>query len=569
MFKILGFLKPYSFFIFISLLCSFLNVLISLSIPYIMQNLMDSAIKVNLPVFKKYLYASGFLIAFAMIIIYFKKYSTNLYTFSFTKDMRNRLAKHIQSLPIYKLKKYTSGDLVSRMNNDLTIISNYLSNIPEVFFEPLLFITALIYMLYISWKLTLATILLIPISSILYDKINKPIQKHSKDLMEEYSKLNFMLQDVIGGINILKAFNLKDVLTGKFNIVTESIKTKGLKINKLNSYLTPIFLALRLIPQLVYPLYGGYLALNKEISLGSLFAYGMLIGYVFGPVESILSFIGQVRETKPAIKRIFEILKETGESNVGTATLIKNSLYPIEFNNVTFSYDDNVTVLNNISLRLPKGTTTAIVGPSGSGKSSLLKLLCRFYNSASGTINIFGNNLNDYSCEESRNLISYMSQESYLYPLTIAENIAIGRPNAEMDEIINAAKLANADDFIMKLPKGYDTLLSERGANLSGGQCQRISLARIILKNTPIILLDEPTASLDTQSEALIQASLDEFTKDKTVLIVAHRLSTIINSDKIIVINDGNIDEVGTHKELMVKEGIYKKLYLCQEVEAC
>lgn len=569
MFKILGFLKPYSFLIFISFLCSFLNVLINLSIPYIMQKLMDSAINVNLMIFKKYLYASALLIAFEVIITYFKKHSTNSYNFSFMKDMRNSLAKQIQSLPIYKLKKYTSGDLISRMNNDLTIISNYLSSIPEAFFQPLLFITALIYMLYISWKLTLATILLIPISSILYDKINKPIQSHSKDLMEQYSKLNFMLQDIIGGINILKAFNLKDTLASKFNIVTESIKTKGLKINKLNSYLTPIFLALRLIPQLVYPLYGGYLALNKEISLGNLFAYGMLISFVFGPVESILNIKGQVRETKPAVNRIFEILKETGENNTGTAVMKKDSLYPIEFNNISFSYDDNVTVLNNISLKIPKGTTTAIVGPSGSGKSSILKLLCRFYNPSSGVINIFGNNLNDYSYEKSRDLISYMSQESYLYPLTIAENIAIGKTNASMDEIINAAMLANAHDFIMELPKGYDTLLSERGANLSGGQCQRLSLARIILKNAPIILLDEPTASLDTQSEALIQASLDKFTKGKTVLIVAHRLSTIINADKIIVVSNGNIAEIGTHKELLLREGIYKKLYVSQEVEAC
>lgn len=530
---------------------------------------MNAAIKMNFSVFKHYLYISAILIVFAMVNTYFSKYSTNRYDLSFTKDIRNRLAKHIQNLPIFTLKKYTSGDLVSRMNNDLPIVSKFLISIPQIIFQPLLLSVALIYMFCISWKLTLATLFLIPISSILFDKINKPIQNHSKALMEEYSKVNLMLQDVIGGINVLKAFNLKNQLAAKFNIVTEEIKSKGLKIDKLNAYLSPVFLALRLIPQLVYPLYGGYLALNKEISLGHLFAYGILISYVFGPVESILSFKGQIRETKPAVKRIFQILRETGENTKETAIFQKDSLNPIEFHNISFSYNENNPIINNISFSLSKGTTTAIVGPSGSGKSSILKLLCRFYDPIYGNINLFGNNLKEYSYEKCRNLISYMSQESYLYPLTIAENIAVGKSDATMEEIINAAKAANADDFIMKMPQGYSTNVCERGAKLSGGQCQRISLARIILKNTPIILLDEPTASLDIQSEALIQDSLKKFTKDKTVLIVAHRLSTIVNADNIMVLSNGNIIEIGTHKELIEKQGIYKKLYMNQEVETC
>ena len=261
------------------------------------------------------------------------------------------------------------------------------------------------------------------------------------------------------------------------------------------------------------------------------------------------------------MERIFEILHETEENTDEASVVKKHSLNPIEFHNISFAYEENNTVINDISFNLSEGTTTAIVGASGSGKSSILKLLCRFYNPISGNINLFGNNLDEYSYKKSRNLISYMSQESYLYPLTIAENISIGKPHATIQEIIDAAKSANAHDFIMEMPNGYDTLVSERGGNLSGGQCQRISLARIILKDAPIILLDEPTASLDAQSEKLILASLDKFIKNKTVLIISHRLSTIINADNIMVLSHGNIEEIGTHKELIEKQGNEWNIY--------
>jgi ABC-type multidrug transport system fused ATPase/permease subunit len=558
-------LKPYGFWIFMSILCSLGDVILKLLIPYIMKGLMDTATDKNFALFSYYLYISVGLIILGMIIAYLGKYSTKRYNLSFIRDMKNHITEHVQRMPIYISKNYSSGDIISRVNNDLSIISNFYNNIPVIIFQPVLMIIALIYMFLISWKLTLATIILIPITSIIFDKINSPIQAYSKDLMEQSSILNTLFKDSIGGIYVLKAFNLQETLTKRFRVVAENIKSKNLKIAKTNAYLTPVFLALRLIPQLIYPLYGGFLTLNKEMSLGSLFAFGTLIGYVFGPVESILSFRGQIRETKPAINRISELLHEPLEPNDGITIEKNNGLDSMEFDGVAFSYDGDASskekTLNNISLNITKGNMTALVGPSGSGKSTILKLICGFYKPTSGSIKLFDKDITEYKIEDFRSQISYMSQESYLYPSTIAENIAIGNSDATMDEIITAAKTANAHDFITKLSKGYDTFVGEKGNFLSGGECQRIALARMILKNSPIILMDEPTSSLDPKAEALIQDALSKLIKNKTVLVVAHRLSTIKEAHQIIVLEKGFIKECGNHEDLMERDGLYKILY--------
>lgn len=573
--KAAKFFKPYRFWIIVSFFCALLNSFFSVCVPYMMQHLMDTAVSSDFYTFKKYLYLTGVIVVIEAVVIFFEKYYTNLCSITYRHDMRSNIADHVQDLPVNVLKNYNSGDIVSRMNNDLQIICDFFKGIPELIFQPLLMIVSIIYMLTISWKLLIATLVLIPISSVVFNKINKPIEVYSKELMEESSVVNSMLQDVIGGMYILKAFNLKNVLTSKFAKVTDNIKNKGLKKARLNAYLTPVFLALRLIPQLICPLYGGYLAMNKEISAGDLVAFIMLISNVFLPVEKILTFLSQVRETNPAFNRMINLLEEPVENKNGTAVKIHTNSEPLEFSNVTFSYDSKVNILSNVSFKIEKGTTTAIVGPSGTGKSTILKLICKFYAPSCGTIKMFGNDIKNCTDESIRHLISYMSQESYLYPVTIAENIGIGRPGAAQEEIINAAKAANAHDFIMQLPQGYHTVMTERGGNLSGGQCQRISLARMILKNAPLVLLDEPTSALDLQSEALIQDSLKKFTKNKTVIIVAHRLSTIKDADQIMVLDGNNIRECGTHEELMRKNGLYKMLYssqlapVCEEADVC
>jgi len=347
-----------------------------------------------------------------------------------------------------------------------------------------------------------------------------------------------------------------------------------------------------------------------------LFSFGTFIGYVFDTVESMFGLLGKMREAKPAFDRISEIIDHPtekydglvptdgrintsapdiavaeshtpaagGESAVNVAfketdsndsienltPAVRGNLSeygnnieysPIEFDQVCFSYDNKTDVLKNVSFKLEKNKTTALVGASGSGKSTIIKLICGFYNVHGGTIKIYGKDLDKCNIKKVRELISLMSQDVYLFPATIKENISLGRNDASPEEIIEAAKMANAHNFIMKLPDGYNTVVGEMGNNLSGGQCQRIMLARAILKNAPILLLDEPTAYLDTQSEKLLQEALERFMENRTVLAIAHQLSTIKNADRVIVLNNGSIVEEGCHESLINGDTIYKRLY--------
>jgi len=554
-------LRPYYLIIFVCSLILLCDAAIKVGIQYGIQKVMDSVVNKNSSVFIKYLWFSIALTTLGMVIAYFSKYFSEKFCNLFNYNTRNSLISHVQELPIYALKKYSSGDLVSRMNNDLPILIQFLNGSLQCISNLVLIILASAYMIYISPKLFLITFILMPLSTLIYDKINKPAQEYSSKLMKDSSKVNNILQDVLSGMYVLKSFKLEKTFLKKFEDISKGIKFKNLKIDKLNAYLTPIFLIVKLAPQLIYITYGGYLAIHKEMSIGGLFAFSTLVFYVAGPVEIILNFIGSARGSIPAVKRIFEIIDLTVEENNKKDLKVDYKSDPIEFENAAFSYDGKNKVFQNISFKAPKSSYTALVGSSGIGKSTILKLICGFYKLDDGKIKIFGNDISDVNIKNVRKIITYMSQENYLYPITISENIAMGKENASMEEIIKAAKLANAHEFIEKLPRGYDTLIREGGGGLSGGQCQRIALARMILKDAEVVLLDEPTAALDAKAEAILSETLEKITKNKTVIVVAHKLATIKNASNIIVFDKNGIIEMGTHKKLMENKGAYKRLY--------
>lgn len=563
--SILPYLRPYAHFLLLAVLCSMVNGIIAILITCVIKSLGDKLGKLQFEGFYSMLYIIAGLVIAGMIFTYFESYTTSKYLTGSMKDLRDGITDHIVKLPVWDVRKYHSGEINSRLNNDISIISDFLGQIPHYMYQPVIFAGAFFYMFTISWKLLLACTILIPISSMIFDKINMPIQKLSKKRLEAIAKSNAEFTDMINGIYVVKSFNMTERLSKEYETAARRIEEKSLHIDRLNACLYPVFLALRFIPQLICPIYGGYLMIKGEMTTGGLMAFLMLIWYVFMPVEELLNFISRLRAVRPAAGRVFEIMDIEAELSEGQELKIVDGQAAIEFDKVSFSYDkdggENRKILDNISFSINKGKTTALVGHSGCGKSTILNLLCGFYKCDKGSIKLYGSHMSYYNLHSIRHLISVVSQSSYLFPATVLENIAYGRPGASRKEIIEAAKSADAHEFIVKLPQGYDTPVSERGKSLSGGQCQRIALARAILKDAPILLLDEPTSALDIQSETILMKSLKKFTKGRTVIVIAHRLSTIMDADEILVINEGQVYEKGTHKELMEKQGLYSMLY--------
>lgn len=555
------FLRPLRGWIILNCIAAFLKGMITIYFAFATRNLTDMAINRQVSEFKSHVCFTIIIVAVGIIVGYIQKYSSVRYKGEFAYNIRNYIVKHITDLPLKVKEKYHSGDIVSRINNDISIVTELVGSIPEFVLNPVMFIAAFIYMYSISWKLLLCSVILMPLTGYLFNMISKPVEKNSRQIMENTAKINALAKDTINGAHILKAFNLEETLFKKYKKNINDMINKGEKMAKIGASLTRLFLALRYIPQLIIPLFGGYLAIKGEITVGQLLASTQLIWYLFTPVEALLGLNKQMRLAIPAVDRAFEIINEEIEIQSGEEFKIKDSYPAVEFSEVCFGYNEETPVLNNISFELTKGTVTAIAGPSGCGKTTILKLLCSFYKNYEGNVGVLGNNLKDCSPSDVRRNISYVSQSTYLFPTTILENIAYGMEGARKDEIIKAARLANAHDFIMKLPDGYNTVIGDGSIKLSGGEQQRISLARAILKDGQILLLDEATSALDLESESLVQKSLQEFMKNRTVLVVAHRLSTIKNADMILVMKDGEIIERGVHKELIGRDSFYKRLY--------
>ena len=562
--KLLPYITTYRFWMTLLILSAILGGVIEVVYPFFLMKLTDAAINTQSDQFQLLIYWALITMLINVGVTFMRGQVSARYEAYTIRDFRDQITAHIQKLPISYLDTLHSGDLVSRLNNDVEKIAGLLKRVQEFIQQPLIFILGFTYMAVISWKLLLATCILIPISAILFDKVIKPIQLDSQSEMEELARANAVTQDAIRGIYIVKAFNLQKILTKKVQEIAKNIEDAGLSIAKRSAISTALFLALRYIPQLVCPLYGGYLAFQGEITLGALLASMTLIWMVFLPVEKMLGWLREIRQVAPAIERIFELLEHPVESASSQAFEPITESSPVKMDHITFQYNEGEKILDDFHLLVEEGQTIGLVGPSGCGKSTVLALLCGFYKPQSGAIKIYGNDLFDTNLSEVRTKISLVSQETYLFPTTIKSNIAYGRVGASDDEIVAAAKAANAHDFIMEQPNGYETQSGEWGAKLSGGQRQRIALARAILKDAPILLLDEPTSALDTQSEAIIQEVLERLMRGKTVIIVAHRLSTLRNVDKILVLDQGQIREIGTHLELMRTDSLYKRLYLKQ-----
>ena len=538
--------------------------------PFLLKTLTDAAVSKQTERFWQLVLVAVGAMAVDTILRYCSRIVTTRYEIYTIRDLRNRVAAHIQRLPISYTNSVHSGDLVSRLNNDMDRIAQLPRRASELVMQPVVFLLGFSYLLFLSWKLLLATCILIPVSAVLYDKVVKPMQAHSQKELEHLARANAVTQDAIQGIYIIKAYNLQKLLTEKYQKIAENVRKEGLEIDRRRALEFAVFLMLRYIPQLVAPLYGGYLAFRGEISVGALIASNYLIWMVFIPVETMLGWIRSLREVAPAVERVFEILDQPAEDGIAGEFAPVKDAKAVSFESVSFHYGEETQILDDFTLEVDEGQVVALVGSSGCGKSTVLKLLCGFYRPQQGEIRIAGQDIVLSGIREARKRVSLVSQETYLFPTTIAENIAYGKVGASQQEIEEAARAANAHDFITGLPQGYQTQVGEWGSRLSGGEKQRISLARAILKDAPILLLDEPTSALDAQSEAVVQEALERFMQGRTVLVIAHRLATIKNVDQIVVLDQGRLVERGTHAELMGAETLYQRLYLKQtDLEGC
>lgn len=567
--RLLNFVLAYRLWLTLAILSACGQAGLNIGFAFLTRHLTDAALAMQMQRFLTSLYLALALLLIGILATYGERYATAFFKLYSIRDLRNRVTGHIQQLPVAYLETYHSGDIVTRLNSDVSQIEEFIGRIPNHVYQPVLFGVAVVYMWLISWKLLLAIAVLIPVSAVVFNRVSKPLEKNNRQLQEKLAATNAFVQDTLGGLAVVKAFDLQSLFTEKYGSITDQLQSTGIVIDRISAYLTAIWLALRFIPQLVLPLYGGYLMIQGELTVGSFLATTTLMWYVFQPVEALLDLLRQIRETTPAIQRVLTLLDQPVEEQTVSASLgqmlpAPAGAPPLVFEQVSFAYNGDRNVLDHMSFALAPGEIVALVGPSGAGKSTVLALICGFYQAQDGVITLLGQDTRQLAPATLRAQLSLVAQETYLFPTTIAENIGYGRLGANRAEIIAAAQAANAHEFIIALPQAYDTPVGERGNRLSGGQRQRIALARAMLKDAPILLLDEPTAALDSQSERLVEEALSRLMGDRTVLVIAHRLSTIKRAHRVLVLDQGRIVESGSHESLLAQHGLYRKLYLKQ-----
>ena len=502
------------------------------------------------------------------VMQFIRSYSAHVAGWGVVSDARKFVYDHLQRLSLRYYEDKQTGQLMSRLVNDTDLFEKMISHaVPEVFVNivSLIGITAVLFGM--SWRLTLLSMIPIPliiVSLFMYAKIVRPAFRWRQ---RELGELNAILNDNISGIREIKAFTREDIELTRVGNGIDNYRRSQMKALKLMAIFQPFMDFTSSVGQLLVIFFGGRMAYEGLLSVADLVAFFLYLESFYSPIRNLGNAWEQVQESMAGFERISELLiEEPDVKNSRSPVNVEVQLAPeICFNHVNFHYQQGDNVLKNIDLEIPSGKIVALVGPTGVGKSTLVSLIPRFYDVCSGSITLNGTDLRDLDFKALRSQISIVLQDVFLFHGTVRENILFGNPKALEEEIQNAAKIANAHEFITQLPNGYDTLIGERGVKLSGGQRQRLSIARAVLKNTPILILDEATSSVDTETELLIQEALERLMVGRTTIIIAHRLSTVRNADKIVVMEGNQITEVGKHQELIDKGGLYYRLFTVQQ----
>ncbi|WP_373600610.1 ABC transporter ATP-binding protein [Paraclostridium bifermentans] len=555
--------KPYKKLFILDLLAAFTVALCDLVYPMITRNIMNEVVP-NKDLRMLLVFAATLLVIFIIKagLNYFMQYWGHVVGVRMQADMRSYVFTHLQKLPNTYFNNNKSGVIMSRIINDLMEISELAHHGPEDLFISIVMLFGSFFILMgINVPLTLIVFSILPFIFLYAITQRKRMSKAFKETRVKTGDVNATLENSIAGMRVTKSFCTEKEELEKFNKSNNIFRHARESAYKVMAqYFSGMFLFIDLL-ELIVLIVAGYFTYMNYINLGDFAAYLLYVKMFIQPIRKLINFTEQYQNGMTGFERFTEIINEETEKESDNPIELTDVAGNIDIENVSFTYEDDNEVFKNLSLSIEAGKTVALVGPSGGGKTTLCNLIPRFFEFTEGDIKIDGTSVKDVSLNSLRKNIGVVAQDVFLFTGTIKENIVIGKSNASDEEVISACKKARIHDFIMTLPQGYDTYVGERGVKLSGGQKQRISIARIFLKNPPIMILDEATSALDNVTEHEIQKSLEELGKDRTNLVVAHRLSTIQNADEIIVLTPNGIEERGTHKELIERDGVYSKLH--------
>ena len=565
--RILSYIKPYMHRLIFAMFCTIMAAAGNLYIPWIIKDMIDEVLADKNGTMLNWIAASIIAIFVVRGLFWYgQNYLMSYVGQSVIIDIRAAVFKKLQRLSVSFYDKNKTGTIMSYVTNDVNALqSAMVENTIEMITEGFILIGSVVAMIYLDWRLTLFTVCTFPVVLWFMEFFGKKIRKTGGRIQECTADITSVLQESVASARVIKSFVREDYEVDRFDVENRANFRANMKNAQLMATLTPVVELVAAIGVTMIIWYGGNNVINGTITAGSLVAFLTYAVNISNPIKRLTRVIGNIQKAQAAAQRVFMIIdmpEEIAESR--DAKQLPEVSGKVEFQNVSFAYDDKGNVITDLSFSVKPGEVIAIVGPSGAGKSTIANLLPRFYDVNKGDIKIDGHSVREVTLDSLREQVGIVPQETMLFNGSVYNNILYGRLDATKEEIEAAAKAANAHDFIMQLTDGYETKLGDRGVNLSGGQRQRIAIARAILKNPRILILDEATSALDTESERVVQEALDRLMVGRTSFVIAHRLSTVKNADKILVLEKGNLVESGTHDELLALDGLYAHLYKIQ-----